>query len=124
MGKMGDPTWKITKIAVRIIDLDFNVRGLTKKVRVSVFNHITAKNKEINKYHNVNGHKICLEAVRESLHSSHFLFYMKELHSGTHDTAQCIEHSLENYAMLPEHNIPARSEWNECQHQGARRKWV
>jgi hypothetical protein len=52
------------------------------------------------------------------------LFSMKELHSDTHDTAQCIEHSLENYATSPEHNIPSRSEWNECQHQGARRKWV
>jgi hypothetical protein len=54
-----------------------------------------------------------------SLHSSHFFFYMKELHSDTHDTAQCIEHSLENYATSPEHNIPSRSEWSECQHQEA-----
>jgi hypothetical protein len=27
---------------------------------------------------------------------------MKGLHSDTHDSAQCIEHSLENHAMSPD----------------------
>jgi hypothetical protein len=67
----------------------------------------------------VNGQKISLEAVRESLHSSHFFCYMKELHSDSHVSAQCIEHSLENYATSPEHNIPTTSKWNGCQHQEA-----
>jgi hypothetical protein len=45
----GDPTWKMTKIAVRVMEPDSNVRDLAKEVQVPVFNHITAKNKQINK---------------------------------------------------------------------------
>jgi hypothetical protein len=36
---------KVTKIALKIMETDSNVRGLVVEVQVPVFNHITPKNK-------------------------------------------------------------------------------